>query len=112
MAEKKWYVSKVRYCEHVGHEIALETQVVLPSEYLPEQKPRVTAHRCSNAMQCDQQTSLCVVWHKSGLPSLLKLGGPKVCLVYKLSPPSELVFWLPRLRRRGTPLNGGCSLAY
>ena len=23
MAEKKWYVSKVRYCEHVGHEIEL-----------------------------------------------------------------------------------------
>ncbi len=23
MAQKKWYVSKVCYCEHVGHEIAL-----------------------------------------------------------------------------------------
>ncbi len=29
MAQKKWYVSKVCYCEHVRHEIALETQVVL-----------------------------------------------------------------------------------
>jgi hypothetical protein len=32
MAQKQWYVSKVLYCEHVGHEIALETEVVLPSE--------------------------------------------------------------------------------
>ena len=53
MAEKKWYVSKVCYCEHVGHEIALETQVVLPSEYLPEQPPRVIAHRCSYIIECN-----------------------------------------------------------
>ena len=53
MAEKKWYVSKVLYCEHVGHDIALETQVILPSEYLPEQAPRVIAHRCSDALECN-----------------------------------------------------------
>ena len=43
MAEKKWHVSKISYCEHVGHEIALETQLVFPSEHLPEQPPRVVA---------------------------------------------------------------------
>ena len=43
MAQKKWYVSKVRYCEHVGHEIALETEVVLPSAYLLGQPPRIIA---------------------------------------------------------------------
>lgn len=53
MAEKKWYVSKVLYCEHVQHEVALETQVVLPSEYLPELAPRVIAHRCSDALECN-----------------------------------------------------------
>ena len=53
MAEKKWYVSKVCYCDHVGQEIALETQVVLPSENLPEQPPRIVAHRCSKALECN-----------------------------------------------------------
>ena len=53
MAQKQWYVSKIRYCEHVGHEIALETLVVLPSEHLPEQPPRIIAHRCSNALECN-----------------------------------------------------------
>jgi hypothetical protein len=62
MAEKKWYVSKVLYCEHVGHEIALETQVVLPSDYLPELKPRVIAHRCSNALECNAINKPACVW--------------------------------------------------
>ena len=30
MAQKKWQVSKVRYCEHVGQKVALEVQVVTP----------------------------------------------------------------------------------
>ncbi|HLE89710.1 MAG TPA: hypothetical protein VI753_01070 [Anaerolineales bacterium] len=62
MAQKKWYVSKIRYCEHVGHEIALETQVVLPSEHLPEQPPRIIAHRCSNALVCNGINKPTCVW--------------------------------------------------
>ena len=50
MAEKQWFVSKVCYCEHVGHEIALETELILPSDYMPEQPPRIHARRCSNAI--------------------------------------------------------------
>ena len=53
MAQKKWQVSKVRYCEHVGQEVALEIQVVLPADHLPDQ-PHVTAHRCSKAMECNK----------------------------------------------------------
>lgn len=53
MAQKQWYVSKSLYCEHVKHEVALETQVVLPSEHLPEQPPRILAHRCANAIDCN-----------------------------------------------------------
>lgn len=53
MTQKQWHVSKTLYCEHVHHEVALETQVVLPSEHLPEQPARVLAHRCSDAMECN-----------------------------------------------------------
>ena len=53
MALRTWQIEKIRYCEHAGHEIALETEVVFPSEYLPEQAPRVLAHRCSNALACN-----------------------------------------------------------
>jgi len=62
MAQRKWYVSKIIYCEHVGHDIALETQVVLPSEYLPEQPPRVLARRCSNAMACNGIDKATCAW--------------------------------------------------
>ena len=53
MAQKKWNVSKVCYCEHVGHEIEIEDEVVYPAENLPDQPPRIIAHRCSNALECN-----------------------------------------------------------
>ncbi|HET9589134.1 MAG TPA: hypothetical protein VFO91_10130 [Anaerolineales bacterium] len=62
MAQKKWYVSKILYCEHVGHEVALETQVVLPSEHLPEQPPRIIARRCSNALVCNGVNKPTCAW--------------------------------------------------
>lgn len=62
MAQKQWYVSKICYCEHVGHEIALETQVVLPAEHLPEQPPRVMAHRCSSALECNATDKPTCAW--------------------------------------------------
>jgi len=62
MAQKKWQMSKVRYCERVGHEIALETQVVYPAEYLPDQPPRILAHRCSNAMECNRIDRMTCAW--------------------------------------------------
>ena len=62
MARKKWQVSKIRYCEHVGHEIALETEVVYPAEHLPDQPPRVIARRCSNAMECNKIDRMTCAW--------------------------------------------------
>ena len=53
MSLRTWQVEKIKYCENVGHEIALETEVVHPAEHLPEQAPRVLAHRCSNALECN-----------------------------------------------------------
>jgi len=54
MAQKTWQVEKIRYCEHVGQEVALEVEVVLPADHLPDQPPHVTAHRCSNALECNR----------------------------------------------------------
>ena len=62
MAVRVWEVSKIEYCEHVGHEIALETEVIYPAEHLPEQLPRVVAHRCSNAIACNQLDKPVCIW--------------------------------------------------
>ena len=53
MAEKIWKVEKSKYCEHVGHEVDIENEVVYPAENLPDQPPRIIAHRCSNALECN-----------------------------------------------------------
>lgn len=53
MTFRTWQVSKIKYCEHVRQEIALEAEVVYPAEHLPDQPPRVIARRCSNAMECN-----------------------------------------------------------
>lgn len=62
MTVRTWEVSKIKYCEYVGHEIALEAEVVYPAEHLPEQSPRVIAHRCSNAIICNQLDKPVCVW--------------------------------------------------
>ena len=62
MAFRTWEVSKIEFCEHVGHEIALETEMVYPAEHLPDQPPRVVARRCSNALACNQIDHPVCVW--------------------------------------------------
>ena len=62
MALRTWQVSKIKYCEHVGHEIALEAQVVFPAEHLPDPPPRVVARRCSNALACNGLEKPGCVW--------------------------------------------------
>jgi len=62
MAEKTWHVEKIKHCEHVGHDVAIENQVVYPAEHLPDQPPRVIAHRCSNAIECNMvEKSTCAL---------------------------------------------------
>ena len=53
MAERTWQVKKIQYCEHAGHEIAIENEVVYPAEQMPDQPPRIIARRCSNAIECN-----------------------------------------------------------
>jgi hypothetical protein len=53
MAQRIWQVKKVKYCLHVGHDVALENEVVYPEDHLPDQPPRILARRCSNATECN-----------------------------------------------------------
>jgi hypothetical protein len=62
MAVRTWQVKKIQYCEHVGHEIALENEVVYPSERLPDQPPRILACRCSNAIDCNLNDMAACTW--------------------------------------------------
>jgi hypothetical protein len=62
MAFRTWQVEKIQYCERVGHEIALENEVVYPAEFLPEQPPRILAHRCSNAVDCNLMDKAACSW--------------------------------------------------
>ncbi|MBK9925901.1 MAG: hypothetical protein IPP66_11490 [Anaerolineales bacterium] len=62
MTQKKWQISKIRYCEHVGHEIFLESQVVYPSDQMPDQPPHVVAQRCSHALECNAMDKMVCAW--------------------------------------------------
>lgn len=56
MAWEQWVVLRTQECPRLGEEVRLEARVVYPAEWLPDQPPRVTAHRCSHAEVC--RTSL------------------------------------------------------
>ncbi len=62
MAFRTWHVKKVQYCEHVGHEIALENEVVFPAEHLPDQPPRILTQRCSSAIECNLMDKTACAW--------------------------------------------------
>ncbi len=62
MALRTWQVNKIQYCEHAGHEIALENEVVYPAEHLPDQPPRILARRCSNAIECNLMDKAACTW--------------------------------------------------
>jgi hypothetical protein len=62
MAEKVWQPIKVRHCDHVGCDVALEVSAVYPAENLPDQAPRIVGHRCSKAMDCLLNDKAACVW--------------------------------------------------
>ncbi|GAB4548661.1 MAG: hypothetical protein Fur002_25580 [Anaerolineales bacterium] len=53
MTEKIWKVEASKYCEHIQREVNIEDEVVFPAEVLPDQPARITARRCSNALECN-----------------------------------------------------------
>jgi hypothetical protein len=62
MAVKTWQKIKVQYCQHAGGEVALEAEVLYPEEHLPDQGPRVVAHRCSRGLECGLLEEAACVW--------------------------------------------------
>ncbi len=62
MSVKAWQPIKVRYCTHTGAEVALEAELVYPAEWLPDQGPRVRAHRCSRGLDCNLDGRASCIW--------------------------------------------------
>jgi hypothetical protein len=62
MAEKNWEPIKISFCHHLGKEVALEAELIYPAEFLPDQNPRVTAHRCSRAVDCNLDGKPSCIW--------------------------------------------------
>ena len=69
MAEKQWKTIKVRFCDHAECEVELEVEELLPEEFLPDQPPRLRAHRCSGGLMCSQIEKIACRWSGSN-PSL------------------------------------------
>jgi hypothetical protein len=62
MAERRWEVLKVVFCERAGCEVALEAQMAYPSEVLPDQPPRLISKRCSRGLECNFWEHMTCVW--------------------------------------------------
>ncbi len=63
MATKKWQVVKIRHCEHVGCDVALEAETILPSsDFLADQAPRLGAHRCAHMLSCNSMDEAACIW--------------------------------------------------
>jgi hypothetical protein len=62
MAEKQWKIIKVRFCDHVDCEVDLEVEEVYPSEMMPDQPPRIRAHRCSRGVECSLFDKVACQW--------------------------------------------------
>ena len=62
MTEKTWETLKIQYCQHVDTKVALQAQLVYPPEHLPDQPPRVMAHRCSHGVTCNLDGRPSCVW--------------------------------------------------
>ena len=66
MAMTTWQTLETRYCDDARTEVCLEIEVAYPSDTLPDQPPRVKAHRCSNVAQCNQFAQTGCIWTATG----------------------------------------------
>lgn len=62
MADRIWQTIKVQNCEHAKSEVALEVEVLYPDEHMPDQAPRIIAHRCSQGLECGLMKEASCVW--------------------------------------------------
>jgi hypothetical protein len=57
-----WKSIKECECERIGEEVSLEVQLVYPAGFMPDQPPRVLAHRCSKGLECNWIEKPACVW--------------------------------------------------
>jgi hypothetical protein len=57
-----WKTMKNKKCERVQEVVSLEARVVYPADFLPDQPPRILAHRCSKGLECNQMNSPTCMW--------------------------------------------------
>ncbi len=62
MSVKTWRPIKIQFCHHVGQDVSLEAELVFPPEWMPDQAPRVGAHRCSQALECNLDGRPSCIW--------------------------------------------------
>ena len=62
MAEKRWEQIKVRTCDRIGKEVTLDAELIYPADFMPDQPPRILAHRCSKGMECNQMNAPTCIW--------------------------------------------------
>lgn len=61
MAERMWEAGRVCFCDAVKQHVTLETEVLIPADFLPD-PPRLLAHRCSLALECNQFARAACIW--------------------------------------------------
>ena len=62
MAQEVWQELRRQRCERINEVVALECRLVYPAEFLPDQPPRVTAHRCSKGLECNAEDRPSCIW--------------------------------------------------
>ncbi|RPI87016.1 MAG: hypothetical protein EHM41_06485 [Chloroflexi bacterium] len=62
MSVIEWQTIKTCFCDRVHAEVGLEAQVVYPAENLPDQPPRILAHRCSRSCECNMESRPSCKW--------------------------------------------------
>ena len=62
MTEKVWQPIKIHFCHHVDSEVTFEAELIYPPDIFPDQSPRVTAHRCSLAVDCNLEGKPSCIW--------------------------------------------------
>ena len=62
MAIRSWESCKTNFCEHVNLDVTLEALIIYPADLLPDQPARVTGHRCSHGLECNQFAQPTCIW--------------------------------------------------
>jgi hypothetical protein len=62
MTETVWQTIKVHHCERIGESVELQAQVVYPADQIPDQSPRIVAHRCNYGDECNLIDKPACVW--------------------------------------------------